>query len=354
MAMQLKWKSRMYVGEMRVLVTGGAGYIGSHACLRLLETGHEVAVLDNFRNSQMEPLRRVQQLTGKSLALCEGDVRQPESFEAFLEAWHPESIIHFAGLKSVSESVARPEDYYATNVQGTLNVAEVARTVGVRSFIFSSSATVYGAQQEVPVDEAAETSPVNPYGRSKLFAEQVLRDIHAVHPEMSVGVLRYFNPVGAHVSGKLGEDPTGTPANLMPYMARVASGVYPHLNIYGDDYATSDGTGIRDYIHVVDLVDAHLATLEALDVEPGVVTWNVGRGEGVSVAEMVSVFERVTRLSIPVQVTDRRDGDVATSFANVGKITAATKWTAQRGVEEMVRDLWKWQSANPTGYTLES
>lgn len=338
---------------MRVLVTGGAGYIGSHACLRLLEAGHEVAVLDNFRNSQKEPLHRVQLLAGKSLELCEADVRQPESFEPFLDAWHPESIIHFAGLKSVSESVAHPEDYYATNVQGTLNVAEAARAVGVRSFIFSSSATVYGAQQEMPVDESAETSPVNPYGRSKLFAEQVLRDIHAVHPEMSVGVLRYFNPVGAHTSGRLGEDPTGTPANLMPYMARVASGVYPHLNIYGDDYATPDGTGIRDYIHVVDLADAHLATLEALEVEPGVVTWNVGRGEGVSVAEMVSDFERVTGRSIPVRVTNRRGGDVSTSFANVGRITSSTRWAAQRDTEEMIRDLWKWQLANPRGYTVE-
>lgn len=343
----------MYVGGMRVLVTGGAGYIGSHACLRLLETGHEVAVLDNFRNSRMEPLRRVQQLAGKSLELCEGDVRQPKSFEEFLGAWHPESIMHFAGLKSVSESLAHPEDYYETNVLGTLNLAVAARAVGVRSFIFSSSATVYGAQQEMPVDESAVTSPVNPYGRSKLFAEQVLRDIHAVHPEMSVGVLRYFNPVGAHASGQLGEDPTGTPANLMPYMARVASGVYPHLYVYGDNYATSDGTGIRDYIHVVDLVDAHLSTLAALEVEPGLVTWNVGRGEGVSVGEMVSVFERVTGRSIPVQVTNRREGDVATSFANVDSITAATEWTAQRGIDEMVRDLWKWESANPRGYTLE-
>lgn len=298
----------------------------------------------------MEPLKRVQDIATASIDICEGDVRAPETFEKFFWEWRPEAIVHFAGLKSVAESVSNPGDYYSTNVQGTLNVAQMALAVGARSFVFSSSATVYGVQQEMPVDELAVTAPVNPYGHSKLFAEQVLRDIHAVERQMSVGVLRYFNPVGAHPSGRLGEDPAGTPANLMPYMARVASGIYPYLKIFGDDYPTADGTGVRDYIHVVDLADAHLATLESLERTPGMVTWNVGRGKGISVAEMVRTFENVTGRRVATQGTNRREGDVATCFADVGRISRATGWTAERGVDEMVSDLWRWQSKNPAGY----
>lgn len=335
---------------MRVLVTGGAGFIGSHTSLRLLESGHDVAVLDNFQNSSLEPLRRIEEFTRRPLVVHECDVRSPETFDRFVRGWRPDSIVHFAGLKSVSESVQEPERYYTTNVQGTVNVARIGCEVGVRRFVFSSSATVYGAQESMPVDEGSTTAPVNPYGYSKLFAEQVLQDVKRAHPDFSLAVLRYFNPVGAHPAGLLGEDPAGVPANLMPYMARVAAGQYPHLQVFGDDYPTPDGTGVRDFIHVMDLADAHLAALDALTERTGSFTWNVGSGAGISVMEMVSAFERATGRKIPIKIAERRVGDIPESYANVGSIGQATGWHARRGVEDMVRDLWRWQTKNPMGY----
>lgn len=339
-----------YLETMRVIVTGGAGYIGSHTCVRLLEEGHDVAVLDNFENSQPESLQRVQDIAGRDLSIHRGDVRDTGSFADFFDVWRPEAVIHFAGLKSVGESVAEPERYYTTNVQGTVNVAQAAVKAGASSFVFSSSATVYSPEAQMPVDEAAELRPGNPYGWSKWMAEQVLTDVQAAQPQLSMALLRYFNPVGAHPSGRLGEDPRGVPANLMPYMARVADGTYPALKVFGDDYPTPDGTGVRDYVHVVDLADAHLAALEAVGASSGVLTWNVGRGTGISVLEMVEAFERVTGREIPIERVDRRAGDSATSFAEVSEISRRSPWRAIRGVDEMVRDLWQWQSMNPEGY----
>ncbi len=267
-----------------------------------------------------------------------------------LKDLRPDAVIHFAGLKSVSESVSDPAAYYATNIQGAVNVAEAAGSAGTRALIFSSSATVYGQDSQMPVSEDGATGPINPYGRSKLFAEAALKDVQLVYPELSLGILRYFNPVGAHESGMIGEDPTGTPANLMPYLARVAAGTYPHLQIFGDDYETRDGTGIRDYIHVVDLAEAHLATLEWLLENPGVGCWNVGRGIGVSVAEMVQAFEDVTGAHVPTKIVGRRPGDVAESYADVTVIEDQVGWKAHRGLQDMVRDLWRWQEQNPWGF----
>ena len=336
--------------SMRVIVTGGAGYIGSHTCVRLLEEGHDVAVLDNFENSQPESLQRVQDIAGRDLSIHRGDVRDTGSFADFFDVWRPEAVIHFAGLKSVGESVAEPERYYTTNVQGTVNVAQAAVKAGASSLVFSSSATVYSPEAQMPVDETAELRPGNPYGWSKRMAEQVLTDMQAAHPRLSVALLRYFNPVGAHPTGRLGEDPRGVPANLMPYMARVADGTYPALKVFGDDYPTPDGTGVRDYVHVVDLAEAHLAALETVGATSGVLTWNVGRGSGISVLEMVEAFERVTGREIPIERVGRRPGDSATSFAEVSEISRRSSWRALRGVDEMVRDLWQWQSMNPQGY----
>lgn len=340
-----------YVGAMRVLVTGGAGYIGSHTSLRLLEEGHQVAVLDNFINSGRESLERVESLAGGDIEVHEGDVRDPSTFKSFFKNWRPESVIHFAGLKSVSESVENPGSYYTTNVQGTVNVAESSVANDVRSLIFSSSATVYSSNAVMPVHEESELGPSNPYGWSKLMAEQVLRDIHAAHPQLSIAILRYFNPVGAHASGMIGEDPAGVPANLMPYMARVADGTYPALNVFGTDYPTDDGTGVRDYIHVVDLAEAHLAAISHMSNSPGRVTWNIGRGQGISVLEMVDAFQRVTKAPVPVALSPRRPGDVAVSFADPTRITSESAWRATRDVDTMVEDLWRWQLQNPQGYS---
>ena len=328
---------------MRVLVTGGAGYIGSHTCIRLLEAGHAVTVLDNFQNSRPEVLDRVQTITDATLEVLHADVRAPESFTEFMGEWKPEAVVHFAGLKSVNESVEKPADYYSTNVQGTVNVARAFVEVGGGAFVFSSTAAVYGAEATMPVTEDSPTRPVNPYGWSKLMAEQVLKDVHTAHPQLSVALLRYFNPVGAHPSGLIGEDPAGVPANLMPYMARVADGTYPSLKVFGSDYPTADGSGVRDFLHVDDLAESHLVALKSLVGDPGLVTWNVGRGEGVSVFEMVAAFQRVTGRRIPYSVEPRRPGDVAESYADPTEIERATSWRAGRSVDDMVADLWRWQ-----------
>ena len=329
---------------MRVLVTGGAGYIGSHTCVRLQESGHEVAVLDNFQNTRRDILDRVQRITGRPLEVVEADVRELGAVTGFMRDWQPRAVVHFAGLKSVNESVKKPADYYTTNVQGTVNVARAFAESGGGAFVFSSTAAVYGADAPMPVTEDAETLPVNPYGWSKLMAERVLKDLQVAEPQLSVALLRYFNPVGAHPSGLIGEDPDGVPANLMPFMARVADGTYPVLKVFGDDYPTADGTGVRDFLHVVDLAEAHLVALDTAAAGSGTLTWNVGRGTGISVLEMVAAFEHVTGARVPVQVEPRRPGDVAASFADVSRISAQTPWRATRDVDLMVADLWRAQS----------
>ena len=346
---------------MRVLVTGGAGYLGSHTVAVLLEAGHDVLVLDSLVAATTTPLERVAELTGVSLGgsrldLVVADIRRPEDYRPALEGFRPDAVVHFAGLKSPTESLARPAEYYDVNVGGTAVVVQAALAAGARTVLFSSSATVYGDRAPVPVDEAAATDPVSPYGRSKLMAERVLRDVCGTAGGAGLAMLRYFNPVGAHPSGRLGEDPRGTPANLMPFVARVASGTYPELRVFGADFPTRDGSAVRDFIHVMDLAEAHLAALEWLaaragdGAEPTTRVWNVGRGEGVTVFEMVRAFEEVTGARIPCRVTERRAGDIAASCAAVDAIRDEVGWRARRDVTAMVRDLWTWQQANPRGY----
>lgn len=350
---------------MRVLVTGGTGYLGSHTVLTLLEAGHDVLVLDSLVASTRTALERVAALAGVALGgprleLTVADVRRREDYNGRLEDFRPAALVHFAGLKSPTESLTRPADYYDVNVGGTAVVAEAALAAGARTLLFSSSATVYGDRAPVPVDETATPAPVSPYGRSKLMAEQVLRDVCGTTPGVGLAMLRYFNPVGAHPSGQLGEDPRGTPANLMPFVARVASGAYPELQVFGADFPTRDGSAMRDFIHVMDLAEAHLAALEWLAAHhgdepedvPGATTrvWNIGRGEGVTVFEMVRAFEEVTGARIPCRVTDRRPGDIAESCAAVDAIGAEVGWRARRDVTAMVRDLGAWQRAHPHGY----
>lgn len=344
---------------MRVLVTGGAGYLGSHTVTTLLDSGHDVLVLDSLVSSSRVALERAAEvcgvvLGGPRLDLIQEDVRRPERWADAVRAAAPDAVVHFAGLKSPTESLRAPAAYYDVNVAGTAHVAETAASAGARVLLFSSSATVYGDGAPVPVGEDAPTAPVNPYGHSKLMAEQVLRDVHAAHPSLSVAALRYFNPVGAHPSGRLGEDPHGTPANLMPFVARVAAGEYPELQVFGADFDTRDGSAIRDFIHVMDLAEAHVAALEWMAEHtrerPALRVWNIGRGEGVTVFEMVRAFEAVTGRSVPCRVGPRRAGDIAESRAAVDAIAAEVGWRATRGVEAMVRDMWAWQEASPGGY----
>ncbi|MDI3331574.1 MAG: UDP-glucose 4-epimerase GalE [Micrococcus sp.] len=336
---------------MNILVTGGAGYIGSHTCLRLIEKGHQVSVLDNLCNSSHEPLRRVELMTNSQIPVFIGDVRDADTVASVLRDGQFDSIIHFAGLKSVSESFDKPTEYHDVNCIGTLTVARTAVQLGIKRLVFSSSATVYGNQDTMPIPENAPTAPTSPYGESKLAAERVLCGLQDECSSFSIANLRYFNPVGAHESGRLGEDPRGVPANLMPFLARVAAGVYRELLIYGNDYPTVDGTGVRDYIHVVDLADAHVAALSALQKRPRRITWNVGRGVGISVAQIVSAFERTTGINVPCRVAHRREGDIAESYADVTRITEESEWRPHKDLDSMVRDLWRWQSLNPHGYS---
>lgn len=335
---------------MAVLVTGGAGYIGSHTCVQLLEAGYDVVVLDNLSNSKPEALRRISAITGKSFMFLEGDILDRELLDKVFSDYSIDSVIHFAGLKAVGESVAKPLLYYHNNITGSIVLFEAMRRHNVKNIVFSSSATVYGISDIMPIGEDAELSPINPYGRTKYMIEEILRDIYTSDNSWNIILLRYFNPVGAHPSGQIGEDPNGIPNNLMPYISQVAVGKLKELNVYGNDYPTPDGTGIRDYIHVVDLADGHLKALEKLEQNPGTVVYNLGTGKGTSVFEMINAFSKASGRSIPYNVTARRPGDAAECYADPSKAERELGWTAKRDIHDMCRDAWNWQSKNPEGY----
>ncbi len=336
---------------MKVLVTGGAGYIGSHTCVELLNAGHDVVVVDNFSNSHRESLRRVQQITGREVHLEIADIRDRAALVRIFNAHKIDAVVHFAGLKAVGESVAQPLRYYQNNVEGTLTLCEVMASHFVFNLVFSSSATVYGDPQSVPIREDFPLSATNPYGRSKLMIEDILRDLGKADTRWNVALLRYFNPVGAHSSGLIGEDPNGIPNNLMPYVTQVAVGKLEQLSVYGNDYATVDGTGVRDYIHVVDLANGHLRALDKLaKTAGGVVAYNLGTGHGYSVLEMISAFEKASGKTVKHRIVGRRPGDVAACYADPAFAAHELHWRAERGVDEMTRDAWRWQSQNPNGY----
>lgn len=335
---------------MHILVTGGAGYIGSHTCLELLNAGYEVVVVDNLANSKVEALRRVQALTGKSLTFHQVDLLDVAALHDVFAAYPIEAVIHFAGLKAVGESVAQPLRYYHNNVTGTLNLCQAMTDHNVWKLVFSSSATVYGDPHAVPITEDFPLSATNPYGRSKLIIEEMLRDLPIADPRWRIALLRYFNPVGAHPSGQIGEDPSGIPNNLLPYVSQVAVGRLAKLSVFGNSYPTPDGTGVRDYIHVVDLALGHLKALAKLETSSGAVAYNLGTGQGYSVLEMVAAFEQASGKTIPYQITQPRPGDVAACYADPTKAREALGWEAQRGLAEMCADAWRWQSQNPSGY----
>lgn len=335
---------------MRILVTGGAGYIGSHTVLTLLEFGHDVVVLDNLANSSREALRRVGEVAGRDAELHEVDLREEDQLVQAVTAARPDAVVHFAGFKAVGESVAQPERYYRNNVGGTLNLLKAMEAADCFTLAFSSSATVYGNVTSVPIGEDAPLGATNPYGWSKFMVEEVLRDVAAADDRWSMGLLRYFNPVGAHESGRMGEDPTGVPNNLVPFIAQVAVGRREKLVVHGGDYDTPDGTGVRDYIHVVDLAQGHLAALQRLGEIRGARAWNLGTGRGSSVLEVVAAFSRASGREIPYEVRERRPGDIAASYADPSRAAAELGWTAARDLDQMCADAWRWQSGNPQGY----
>lgn len=328
---------------MKILLTGGAGYIGSHTAVSLSEAGHDVVLFDSFCNSHKNILERLKIILGVDLPCIEGDVRDTALVLKTLQEHRIESVIHFAGLKAVGESVQKPIEYYAANVQGTISLLEAMKSAEVWRLIFSSSATVYGNPQYFPIDEQHPTGATNPYGTSKLHIEEMLRDVAKSDPAWKIISLRYFNPVGAHDSGLIGEDPSGIPNNLTPYITQVAAGKLPILNVYGNDYETKDGTGVRDYIHVMDLADGHLAALNQLALNGKYNVFNLGTGIGYSVLEMLHAFEAVTGKKIPYQIIDRRPGDIATCFSSADKAKKDLNWSAKRGLEEMSASSWKWQ-----------
>ncbi|WP_295402385.1 UDP-glucose 4-epimerase GalE [uncultured Thiocystis sp.] len=335
---------------MRVLVTGGAGYIGSHTCVELLAAGLEVVVVDNLSNSKEESLHRVREIAGKDLGFVQADLRDRSALDAILREGRFDAVIHFAGLKAVGESVEMPLHYYDNNLGGTLALCQAMAAAGVKNIVFSSSATVYGDPASVPIREDFPLSATNPYGRSKLFIEEILRDLWVSDRAWNISLLRYFNPVGAHPSGRIGEDPNGIPNNLMPYVAQVAVGKLDRLRVFGNDYPTADGTGVRDYIHVVDLARGHLAALRKLQSNPGVMVHNLGTGQGYSVLEMVAAFERVSGRPVPYDIVARRAGDIAVCYADPTLAREELGWQAEHGIDDMVSDAWRWQSANPHGY----
>lgn len=337
---------------MHVLVTGGAGYIGSHAVLLLLEAGHRVSVFDNLSNSSPEALRRVREMSGVAPELYFGDLLDAERLTSVLNKAAPDAVIHFGGLKAVGESVENPLTYYRNNVVGTLNLIAAMRVAGVKRLVFSSSATVYAESRELPLQEEARRDASNPYGRTKLHIEQILEDLAVSDPTWAIATLRYFNPVGAHPSGNIGEDPQGIPNNLMPFIAQVAVGRRKDVKVFGDDYPTYDGTGVRDYIHVMDLAQGHLDALDFLNRNVGQYAWNLGTGNGTSVLDVVSAFSRACGRVLPYEVVDRRAGDIAEYYGDPTAARLVLGWKAERGVEEMARDMWVWQSQNPNGYPM--
>ena len=334
---------------MRILVTGGAGYIGSHTCVELLNAGYDVVVVDNLRNSKIAALERVEKITGKKVDFIQLDLRERDKLNKVFERFSIDAVLHFAGLKAVGESVQIPLEYYENNVHGTIVLCQVMQVHNIRKLVFSSSATVYGSPEQMPIREDFPIAPLNPYGHSKAMIEQILRDLYISDPTWQVTLLRYFNPVGAHPSGLIGEDPNGIPNNLFPFITQVAVGRLPYLRVFGNDYPTPDGTGIRDYIHVVDLALGHLSALEKLN-QPGVYTYNLGTGRGYSVLEVVSAFERACGKPIPYRIVERRPGDAAISFADPSLAQKELGWFATRGLDDMCQDAWRWQSLNPNGY----
>jgi UDP-glucose 4-epimerase len=335
---------------MAILVTGGAGYIGTHTCVELLNSGYEIVVLDNLLNSKPEALKRVKELTGKDFKFYEVDLLERVKVEEVFAENNIEAVIHFAGLKAVGESVSIPLHYYHNNITGTLILCEVMNKFGVKNLVFSSSATVYGMPERMPISEEDPLSATNPYGSTKLMIEQILRDLYVSDSSWSIALLRYFNPIGAHESGRIGEDPNGIPNNLMPFITQVAVGKLEKLRVFGNEYPTVDGTGVRDYIHVVDLAKGHLKALEKVTGASGVEAYNLGTGNGYSVLEMVKAFENASGINIPYQIVDNRPGDIAVCYADSTKAKTDLGWTAEKGIEEMCRDSWRWQSENPNGY----
>ena len=336
----------------RILVTGGAGYIGTHTSVELLNAGHQVVVLDNLSNSSTVALTRVQEITGKTLEFHQIDLLDRAAINAVFQGKPIDAVIHFAALKAVGESCKIPLSYYHNNITGTLHLIQAMKQHGCKRIVFSSSATVYGAATRMPLTEDVSLGAMSPYGRTKLFTEEILRDECTADPTFTAVLLRYFNPVGAHPSGRIGEDPAGIPNNLMPYIAQVAVGRHPYLSIFGNDYPTPDGTGIRDYIHVVDLAKGHLAALEALPRLSGAPAFNLGSGHGHSVLEVLHAFEKAAGRSIPHRIVPRRSGDVATSYADPSKAKRELHWQTELSLDQMCQDAWRWQSANPKGYKV--
>ncbi len=333
-----------------ILVTGGAGYIGSHTCVELLAAGYAVTVVDNMCNSQAESLQRVERISGKKLALVRADIRDRAALELAIRTSGAQAVIHFAGLKAVGESVEKPLAYYDNNVNGTLCLLQAMQACGLKTLVFSSSATVYGEPKRLPLQEDHPLSATNPYGMTKLVIENMLRDLHRSDPSWRIAILRYFNPVGAHASGLIGEDPQGTPNNLLPFVAQVAIGLRPHVSVWGNDYPTPDGTGVRDYIHVVDLALGHLKALERLQQHAECRAINLGTGVGYSVLDMVRAFERASNRPVPYQVAARRAGDIAACYADPAQAARLLGWRAERDLQAMCLDAWRWQSANPQGF----
>lgn len=336
---------------MSILVTGGAGYIGSHTVVELLNSGHEVVIVDDFSNSKPEVLNRIKEITGKSFKFYEVNILDKEALEPVFKENDLEAVIHFAGYKAVGESVAEPLKYYHNNLTGTFVLCELMAQYNVKKIVFSSSATVYGMNNVSPLTENLPLSTTNPYGTTKMMIEQILQDVYASDNKWSIALLRYFNPIGAHESGRIGEDPNGIPNNLMPYITQVAVGKREHLSVFGDDYDTPDGTGVRDYIHVVDLAKGHLKALNRVLETEEIEAYNLGTGVGYSVLDVVNNFEKATGQKVPYEIVDRRPGDIGTCFSDATKAAKELDWKAEFTLEEMCRDSWKWQENNPNGYT---
>ena len=335
---------------MRVLVTGGAGYIGSHTCVELLTAGHEVIVVDSLVNSKEESIRRIEEVSSGKVIFHKVDLLDKPGLDNVFQEGPVDAVIHFAGLKAVGESVSMPLQYYKNNISGSLVLFEIMAEHGVKNLVFSSSATVYGDPASLPITEDFPIKASNPYGWAKVMIEQILQDLYKADPSLNIALLRYFNPVGAHPTGRIGEDPKGVPNNLVPYISQVAVGKLPELKIFGDDYPTPDGTGVRDYIHIMDLASGHMKALEKLATNPGLVTYNLGTGMGYSVLEMVTAFSEVADKKIPYKIVERRPGDIASCYADPSKAEKELSWKAEREIKAMCEDTWRWQTNNPNGY----